>query len=140
MRFEASIVVAAKASDIFAVYADVEHWPEWTKSVTSVERLDDGPFGVGSKARVKQPRLPVTEWEVTELEPGQSFTWVAGAPGLQTTGIHRVTPIGADSCRVTATLLQEGPLGHVVGLVSSGLTRRYLQMEVHGIKARGEEL
>ena len=121
------------------MYADVERWSEWTPSVTRVERLDSGPLDVGSKARVKQPRLPTAVWEVTELEPDKVFTWVAGAPGVRTTGIHRVAATGDETCRVTATLLQEGPLGHVVGLLSTRLTRRYLQLEVHGLKARAEE-
>jgi uncharacterized membrane protein len=38
MRFEATIDVAASAQLLFEVYTDVERWPEWTASVTSVER------------------------------------------------------------------------------------------------------
>ena len=139
MRFEASIEVSAPAERVFTVYADVEHWPEWTESVTRVERLDEGPFQVGSRAHVKQPRLPVSRWEVTDLAPGESFTWVAHAPGVTTTGSHRATRITDGRSRVTATLVQAGPLGHVVGLLTARLTRRYLQMEVHGIKERCEE-
>ncbi len=147
MRFEASIDVAAPADDVFAVYADVERWPAWTPTVTSVQRLDTGPLRVGSRAKVRQPRLPVAVWEVTELEPGRSFTWVARGPGLVTTGIHRVTPItgseatggagtgGADLVTVTAALTQGGPLGQVVGMLTRRLTNRYLLAEVRGLKA-----
>ena len=42
VRFEATIDVAAPAQFLFEVYTDVERWPEWTASVTSVERLDQG--------------------------------------------------------------------------------------------------
>jgi uncharacterized membrane protein len=135
MRFEASIEVAAPASEVFAAYADVERWPSWTSSVTSVELLDPGPLRVGSRARVRQPKLPVAVWQVTALEPGREFTWQAQGPGVLTTGTHRVTPAGDDHVTVTAILEQAGPLGAVVGLMTRRLTHRYLDTEVRGLKA-----
>jgi len=78
-------------------------------------------------------------WEVTELVPGERFSWVARGPGVVTTGIH----IARDTDRagvteVTAALEQRGPLGAVLGLLSRRLTRRYLDIEVRGIKQRCE--
>jgi len=137
MRFEDSAVIAAPASTVWEVYSDVEHWPELTESVTSVELLDPGPLRVGSRARIRQPRLPVAEWTVTEIDPGRSFTWVARGPGVRTTGTHVVEPHG-DGARATAILVQGGPLGPVVGLLTKGLTKRYLAMEIAGLKARAE--
>ena len=46
MRFETTIDVAAPVERVFGVYTEVEHWPDWTASVTSVERLDQGPLRV----------------------------------------------------------------------------------------------
>lgn len=138
MRFEASIDVAAPAQRVFDVYADVEHWPDWTKSVTSVERLDQGPLRVGSRARIRQPRLPVAVWEVTDFVPGESFTWIARGPGILTTGRHMVIPSGGGHARVKASLEQAGLLGPLVGLLTKRLTDRYLQTEVSGLKARCE--
>jgi hypothetical protein len=139
MLFETSIEVDAPVERVFDVYSDVERWPEWTDSVTSVERLDEGPFQVGSRARVKQPRLPVAVWEVTEMVPGRSFTWVARGPGIVTTGTHEVVPAPASGkARATARLEQAGLLGPVLGTVTKGLTNRYLEMEMRGLKARCE--
>jgi uncharacterized membrane protein len=135
MRFEASIDVSAPAATVFDTYADVERWPSWTSSVTSVELLDRGPLRVGVRARIRQPRLPVAIWQVTELVPGQSFTWVARNRGVVTTGTHRVESTGQGTARVTALLDQDGPLGSLVGLMTAKLTRRYLRTEVEGIKA-----
>ena len=139
MRFEATIGVSAPPERVFDVYSDVERWPDWTQSVTSVERLDHGPLQVGSRARVKQPRLPVAVWEVTELVPGRSFTWVARGPGIVTTGSHAVTrEANGERVKVTASLEQGGVLGPLLGLLTKRLTNRYLDIEVRGLKAHCE--
>ena len=135
MRFEASTDVSAPAQVVFDTYADVEHWPSWTSSVTSVEKIDPGPLKVGLRVRIRQPKLPVTVWQVTELVPGQEFSWQARARGVVTTGTHRVVPNAGGGGRVEAVLEQAGPLGALVGLITWRLTKRYLRTEVDGIKA-----
>lgn len=141
MRFESAIDVAAPAATTWAIYRDVERWSEWTASITSVSLLD-GPLRVGARARIRQPRLPTAEWQVTELDDGTNgahrFVWVSRAPGVRTTGSHVVTTTGADTCRIAAGLTQEGPLGAVIGLLTSRLTKRYLAMETAGLRRRAE--
>jgi uncharacterized membrane protein len=140
MHFEAAIDIAAPAHVVYEVYTDVERWPEWTASVTSVERLDQGPLRVGSRTRIRQPRLPAAVWKVTELVAGQSFTWMARGPGIITTGSHGVIapPEAEGPTRVTASLEQAGLLGPLLGFLTKRLTNRYLQIEVRGLKARCE--
>ena len=133
MRFQDSIEVSAPAGEVFDAYADVERWPSWTSSVTSVELLDPGPLRVGMRARVRQPKLPVAIWQVTELLPGESFTWVARGPGVVSTGTHAVHVVGG-TVRATATLDQQGLLGPVLGFATRGLTRRYIRTELEGLK------
>jgi uncharacterized membrane protein len=135
MRFEATIDVSAPAQVVFDTYADVERWPSWTNSVTSVELLTPGKLRVGSRARIRQPKLPEAVWQVTALEPGREFTWQAFGPGVLTTGTHRVVPTGDGTVTVTAILEQAGVLGPVVGLMTRRLTRRYLDTELRGLKA-----
>jgi uncharacterized membrane protein len=132
-----TVRVAAAPQRVWDVLADVEDWPSWTPSVTSVTRLDDGPLRVGSKAKIKQPRLPTTTWTVTELSPGESFMWIATGPGFRTTASHRVQPAESGSI-VTLTLQQQGLVGGLVGWLTAGLTNRYLAMEGHGLKDRAE--
>lgn len=137
MRFEASTTVAAEAERVWQVFVDVERWPEWTGSISSVERLDSGPLRVGSKVRIRQPKLPEAVWEVTELVDGRSFTWVSTGPGVTTVGIHRVEAV-AGGAEASNSIEQRGPLGVLIGLLFRGLTRRYLAMELAGLKKRSE--
>ena len=102
-----------------------------------VRRLDDGPLAVGSRARVEQPRIPPTEYVVTELDPGRSFTWVATGPGVRTTARHVLEPLDVGRTRVTLSVEQSrGWLGSVMGRFYRGLTDRYLAVEAAGIGAR----
>jgi uncharacterized membrane protein len=92
MHHETSIEITASPELIWSTLSEVERWPEWTNSVTEVERLDTGDFGVGSRVRVKQPGMPRLTWEVTEYAPGEVFSWASKLPGVTTTGGHRFAP------------------------------------------------
>ena len=138
MEQSTRIDIEAPVDRVWEVLRDVERWPEWTSTVTSVRRLDDGPLAVGSRARIEQPRIPPTEYVVTELEPSRSFTWVATGPGVRTTARHLLEALGTGGTRVTLAVEQAGLLGAVMGRFYRRLTDRYLATEAEGIKARSE--
>jgi len=131
------VTIAAPVDVVWRVLSEVEAWPEWTASVRSISRVDPGELHVGQRLRISQPRFPTTVWRLTELVEGRSVVWRAGGPGARTTARHTVEPAGAGT-RVTLRLDQRGPLGLLVGVLSSRLTRRYLDMEVSGLKRRAE--
>ena len=120
---------------MWEVLFDVARWPEWTPTITSVERLDEGTFGVGSRAKVRQPKLPQALWEVTEVADGRSFTWEARGPGMKTIARHEVVPSDAGST-VTLSIEQTGPMGVVAALVWRRLTPRYIELEAESLAAR----
>ena len=127
--------VGAPPERVWAAMSDIERWPEWTPTVTRVERLDRGPLGVGSRARILQPKLPPAVWEVTELDGGRSFTWVTRSPGVRVTAQHRVEPTH-DGSRVTLSLAFSGLLGRVVARLTRSLNQRYLALEAEGLSRR----
>ncbi|MFC0626574.1 SRPBCC family protein [Kribbella deserti] len=137
MRFEHRFPVNVPAERVWEVYSDVERWPEWTASITSVERLDPGPLRVGARTRIKQPRLPEAIWTVTEWQPDEYFAWVSTVPGIRTTAGHRVEPT-ATGALVTASVDQSGPLGPLFAVLLRGLTNRYLSLEATGLQTRCE--
>ena len=138
MDIERVIDIAAPPEHVWAVMSDVDRWPQWTASVRSVERLDRAPFGAGSRARIRQPRLPVAIWTVTAIEPGRFFEWRSTAPGLLSVGGHQVEAIGGSASRATLSITWSGLLAPVVRLLYGGLSRRYVAMEAEGLKRRCE--
>lgn len=135
MDFNIAVDIEAPAERVWAIMADVERWPEWTPSVSRIERLDPGPLRVGSRARVCQPKLPPAVWEVVELVEGREFSWVTRSPGVRVLGSHLVEARGAGS-RATLALRFSGLLGPLVARLTRGLTRRYLGLEAEGLRQR----
>ena len=76
------------------------------------------PLAVGSKVRIKQPKVPAVTWRVTEIEPGRSFTWTATSPGLTTVAEHRITPLGPAAVEVRLGIRRSGPLARLVSALS----------------------
>jgi hypothetical protein len=138
MEFTISVDIEAPPDVVWAVMSDGERWHEWTASVTSVRRLDKGPLRIGSRALIRQPRFPPAVWKVTALEPGRSFTWKSGGPGMWVYGRHSVDPLPGGT-RATLGLFYEGPLAWLLGRLTRGITNRYLGMEADGLKRRSEE-
>jgi uncharacterized membrane protein len=121
---------------VFAVLCDVERWPEWTATMTDVKRLDGGPFTVGSRVQVKQPKLSSAVWEVTELDE-RGFRWVARSPGVMTKAGHLVEANG-DGSRITLSLQFSGFLGPLVARLYRNLCQRYLATEAEGLRKCAE--
>ena len=135
MRADVTVDISAPPEVVWAILSDVESWPTWTASITSVRPLSPDPLQVGSRVRIKQPRLPATVWTVSDLVEGERFTWTATGPGVHTRASHRVVGTAAGS-RVTLSIDRAGVLGRVVGRLDGGLTRRYVEMEAAGLKQR----
>ncbi|MCV7216589.1 SRPBCC family protein [Mycobacterium crocinum] len=139
MISSSSISIDAPADLVWEVFTDVEHWPDWTASVTTLRGLDGAQLAVGRRFEIKQPRMPKLVWTVTELEPGTSWTWVQRSPGGVTSARHDVAP-AAGGTTVRQELSQGGVIGSLVGVLMRQMTQRYLTMEAHGLKAHSESL
>src|ERR1700733_11558198 len=138
MNLQISTDIRAESKSVWATLMDVERWPEWTRSVDRVERLDDGEFGIGSRVRIRQPRIPVAIWKVTEFEAGRSFTWVSEAFGIRSVASHLLEPRGEGTVSLTLTLAQTGWLAWLVRSRAEKTAREYLALEAQGLKRRCE--
>jgi hypothetical protein len=134
MDVQERIDIAAAPADVWAVMIDVERWREWTPTITSIERLDGGPFRVGSRARIRQPKLPTAVWTVSALEPGRYFEWRNASPGVRSVAGHRAEPTAGGGTTVTLTFGWSGSLAWLIRLVYGKLARRYVRTEAESLK------
>jgi len=142
MEFSITTDVDASADLVFAVMVDIDRWPEWTPTVTRVERLDGSslPLAIGNRIRIVQPKVPPAEWTVTELEPGRGFRITSRSPGATVVANHRAEPLGdGKRSRVTLSVTFSGWLGRLIARMMRGLNERYIAEEAAGLKRRSEE-
>ncbi|HEX5000634.1 MAG TPA: SRPBCC family protein [Terriglobia bacterium] len=133
-RLNVSIEIPVAPESVWAVMADVEHWHEWTQSVRSARLFGTGPLAVGSRVLMRQPGVLPTVWTVQTLTPNRGFIWTTGIPGLlHVVASHCVEPTPQGS-RASLSLKFGGMLGRVVAKRSEDRNRRYLRLEVEGLK------
>ena len=132
--FSTSINLSASREQAWRILAEMEKWPEWTESMSSVRAVGTGPIGLGSKFAVKQPQLPLAEMTVIEWQPGHSFTWRSEGQFVWAVAEHVLTPAG-HGCTLTLSLKFGGLLAPMVTLLSGKLVRRYVRMEAEGLQA-----
>ena len=136
MDYETSVDIDAPRERVWDVLADVERWPEWTASMQSMQYVEGDGLALGSRVRIRQPRLPAMVWEVTEVTPRESFSWTAKSSGITTLAVHRLTSRPPGGVTVSLAVRQRGPLAWLVGLLTARMTRRYVRMEADGLKQR----
>jgi hypothetical protein len=146
MDFQISVEIAAPADVVWSVMSDVERWHEWTPSVRGIRLLDAAPIRVGSRAMIRQPKLPPAMWQVVSLEPGRGFVWKSGLPGMWVYAHHSVEPIASGSegsggvtTRATLRLHFAGFVSRLLGHLTRHINDRYLAMEAAGLKQRSEQ-
>lgn len=137
MEQRVTTAVDATPEQVWQLFADMQRWPEMTKSISEVRRLDSGPLQVGSEAIVKQPRLPRARWRVTELEPGHFFTWETTNGGVTAVGGHIVEATGLGS-EIILTLRMHGPMARLMYAFLGRLSQRNLAMEIEGFRRTAE--
>ena len=136
--FATTIDISASPDRVWSVMSDIERWHEWTASITSVERLTSGALAIGSKARVRQPKLLPAVFDVTSWDPPRSFEWVTRSGGVTAVARHSVEPLGAGA-RAHLSVEFSGLLAPLVVWFAGDLTNRYLEMEAAGLKRRSEQ-
>ena len=138
MRFEQSIDIHAEQQRVWGVLTDLEAWPQRIETVEAVELLTPAPLRVGSRVRLRQPKLPEETWEVTVWDAPSFFEYRAKWGGVTTVAGHRVQVLDGRRSRLTLTLDMNGLLVPIVGRIYRDLTNRYMTLEAEGMKRAAE--
>ena len=133
MKVEHIIEVNAPATTMWATTIDVENWSAWTPTVEKTTRLDSGPFGVGSSARMKQPNLPEAVWTVTSIAQGQGFVWETHMRGMRFIATHHTTPTST-GCTNLLALELKGVLAFLLWPIAKRQALQTLATENNGLK------
>src|SRR3954453_23743999 len=110
MNVDASIEIDAPPAVVWDVFTHVEGWPTFTASVTRLRALDGSAIEVGKRFEIKQPRMPKLVWEITEVDPGHSWTWRQRSAGSTTYATHWVEPAVDGATLVKQRIEQRGPI------------------------------
>ncbi|MGH3379039.1 MAG: SRPBCC family protein [Actinoallomurus sp.] len=134
LRHESVVEVHAPLGHVWRVLADVRRWPEWTASMRVVDPLRSGPLGVGSRVRVKQPRIPTATWRITRYDPPVRFDWEARVIGVRLTATHSLTETTNGHVLLALSIELAGPLVRLLGRRIAVTARRNLDLESAGLK------
>jgi uncharacterized membrane protein len=138
MQFEESIDVEARQQRVWDVLSDLEAWPRHIETVEELELLTPGRVAEGSRVRLKQPKLPEGDWEVTVWDAPSYFEFRQKSGGVTNVAGHRVEAIEEGRSRLTLSLDMRGWMVPIVALFYKGLTTRYMTIEAQGMKAAAE--
>ena len=138
MAIHDELHIDAPIERVWELTVDVERWPELTSTVRSVERLDDGPFGLGSRARISQPRQRPTVWTVTRFEPPHAFEWETSVLGARLVGTHHLAVEGEGCRNVLGVEVADTLAGRAVRHLLGSMMHRAIRTENEGFKAAAE--
>jgi uncharacterized protein YndB with AHSA1/START domain len=110
--FECEATFAADPADVWKVWTDVDHWPEWDVS-KEIARLD-GPFQPGASGWAKQRGNLGGSFTITTVEDGRRWVTECPIPMGMVVFDHLLEPVAEGRVRVVKKVEVQGGLGSVL--------------------------
>jgi hypothetical protein len=129
----ASTETSAPTSAVWELWEDPARWVEWNAEIVSGEL--EGPFAVGSVARIKPRAFPRLGFELVEIDPGRLLVSQTRLPGIRLRHYHLVEGDG-HLTKITNRMCLVGPAAPIYGLLFGWRLRR----SVRGFARREQEL
>ena len=137
MRFSASVEINTAPENVWVLVNNVEEWPKWIPSLKKIERLTEGPFGVGSRVLVVAKSLITVNLLMTiaEFTVGRRVVMEGKVLGVRMTRYYELEPLGQNRTKLTAG-------GEVSGILAFLVRRGGQKVSediVQGLKKKVEE-
>jgi hypothetical protein len=133
---EASLETGAAPAEVWRVWSDIDHWPEWNPDMKE-SRLD-GPLKLGATGMINTRSGGKHDVVVTHYEDGRSFELESTAlPGTKMAIRATITPLDNGS-RVTQAFEPRGLLAPIVGPMMSGTILKTFNAVLGGLKQKVE--
>lgn len=137
LEYHASTVIAAPVDQVWRIICAVEDMPRWTATMRSVQILGGTVLGRATRVHIKQPWLPASIWTVDLFDPPRYFSWRSRTGSIETLAGHHLEDRGPVTA-VTFSIRHSGPGSAVFGPAIMTISRRYVDRELFGLKARAE--
>lgn len=127
IRTEKTIVIRRSVEDVFAYVGDQANAVHWQAGLVEVQRLTDGPTGVGTRHRIVRTfmgRRLAVENEYIAFEPGRRVVFRTTSGPMPLEASYAVEPT-AGGARVTSTIAMDASrfLSLAEPLIAVGLRR-----------------
>lgn len=137
-RVQSRIGVAAPASAVWSVLADLEAWGAWNPFYIEAE----GRLSIGSLLtlrRVLHGKGERLEVRLVDWVPNAQIVWQRSiAPFARTLGYIEIEPLSERGCILSAGEIFDGRLGRLIGKRHRRVLTAGLQGLCEGAKARAE--
>jgi Polyketide cyclase / dehydrase and lipid transport len=114
VRFSHTLKTAATPGRIWEIWTDVKNWAQWDTELITADL--DGAFVLGAIGRLKPKTGGVTKFEISQFNPGNSYTFAIGLP-LCSLQVHRYLSDRVDGTYFTHEVSFQGWLGWLFGLL-----------------------
>ena len=135
---EVEVDIRRSPEAVFDYCSDLSHEPEWNPMMKRIEKLTDGPIGVGARYATEFTKGPRMVIEYTQYERPTSWSSVGDSAALKASGGGHVVPT-SDGAHLMMHMELEP---HGLLKLATPLLRRRLQSmyegDVNNIKARLE--
>ncbi len=129
MKFRASVEINATPEKAWALLNDVEEWPRRIPSLKKIEKVSQGPLGVGAQVLVVARSLITVNllMKITEFVPGHRVVMEGKVLGVRMTRYYELEPVGGDKAKLSAGGEVSGLLAFLVRRGGQKLSEEIVQ-------------
>jgi hypothetical protein len=133
---EASLETTVSPAQVWRVWSDVNHWPEWNPDMKE-SRLD-GPLKLGATGMINTKSGGKHDVVVTYYEEGRSFELESTALPATKMAIRATIAPSVTGSRITQGFEPRGLLAPIVGPMMSGPILKTFNSVLAGLKLKVE--